>query len=54
MIIKKIAVKGEKGFSISLGGINYILGENATGKTTFIKLILYSLGTNIYKLNQSF
>ncbi|SMF86573.1 hypothetical protein SAMN05661091_3429 [Paenibacillus uliginis N3/975] len=47
MIIKKITVKGEKGFSISLGRINYILGENATGKTTFIKLILYSLGTNI-------
>lgn len=47
MILKKIVAKGEKGFTINFGKINYILGENATGKTTFIKLILYSLGTNI-------
>lgn len=47
MILKKIVVKGEKGLSVNFGKINYILGENATGKTTFIKLILYCLGTNI-------
>ncbi|MFC6332690.1 hypothetical protein ACFP56_08655 [Paenibacillus septentrionalis] len=47
MILKKIVVKGKKSLSVNFGKINYILGENATGKTTFIKLILYSLGTNI-------
>jgi DNA repair exonuclease SbcCD ATPase subunit len=47
MILKRIAVKGEKGLTVNFGKINYILGENATGKTTLIKLILYSLGTKV-------
>ncbi|MEC2342632.1 hypothetical protein P9H28_00760 [Paenibacillus barengoltzii] len=47
MIIEKMTVKGTLGLSISFGKINYILGENNTGKTTFIKLLLYALGTNI-------
>ncbi|WP_276356338.1 hypothetical protein [Cohnella caldifontis] len=47
MFIEKLTVKGTLGLSITFGKINYILGENNTGKTTLIKLILYALGTNI-------
>ncbi|WNR45234.1 P-loop NTPase family protein [Paenibacillus roseipurpureus] len=47
MILKKLVVQGKLGFSLQFGRINYVLGENGNGKTTLIKLILYSLGTYI-------
>ncbi|WP_010245358.1 hypothetical protein [Acetivibrio cellulolyticus] len=47
MLIHRINVKGEMGFEMVFGKTNILLGENKTGKSTFMKLILYGLGTYI-------
>lgn len=47
MEILRINVKGELGFSLEFGKINIILGDNKTGKSTFVKLLMYALGVRI-------
>jgi DNA repair exonuclease SbcCD ATPase subunit len=47
MHLKKIKIKGELYLDIEFNTINYILGENKTGKSTLFKLILYSLGAYV-------
>ena len=47
MKLIKLSVKGEYGCEYSFDKINVILGDNNTGKSTFLKLILYSLGAPI-------
>lgn len=47
MLIHRINVKGEMGFELAFGKTNILLGENKTGKSTFMKLMFYGLGTYI-------
>lgn len=47
MRLIKLNVKGELGCTYDFAKINVILGDNNSGKSTFIKLILYSLGAPI-------
>ena len=47
MKLIKLSVKGEYGCEYNFDKINVILGDNNTGKSTFLKLILYSLGAPI-------
>lgn len=47
MRINGINVSGEMSFNSSFTSKNVLLGENNSGKTTFIKLLLYALGVNI-------
>ena len=47
MRINKIIVDGSLNFNKTFSNINFILGRNKTGKTTFAKLLLYSLGVDI-------
>ena len=47
MWINGLQVTGTHGFSYSFGRSNILLGENGSGKSTFIKLILYALGARI-------
>lgn len=44
MYLKRIKVKGNLFIELEFNNINYILGENKTGKSTLYKLIIYSLG----------
>ncbi len=48
MWINGIQVTGAYGFSYEFGAVNVLLGENGSGKSTFVKLILYALGAQIH------
>lgn len=47
MKIYNLNVNGELTLNIKFDSKNILLGENNTGKSTFIKLLLYALGVNI-------
>lgn len=47
MNINRLRVKGEYNLDIVFKKINIILGQNRTGKTTLMKLIMYALGVNV-------
>lgn len=47
MRLNSIRVNGEYGLRYDFQEENVLLGANTTGKTTFIKLILYALGVDI-------
>lgn len=47
MKINSIKVSGDYGLFYEFSRVNILLGENATGKSTFTKLILYALGVKI-------
>lgn len=47
MKICNLNVNGELTLSRTFNEKNILLGENNTGKTTFVKLLLYALGVNI-------
>lgn len=47
MKLIKLCVKGKYGCEYKFDKINVILGDNNTGKSTFLKLILYALGAPI-------
>lgn len=47
MKIYNLNVNGELTLNINFENKNILLGENNTGKTTFVKLLLYALGVNI-------
>lgn len=47
MRLIRLSVKGEYGCQYEFDKINVILGDNNSGKSTFLKLILYSLGAPI-------
>ena len=47
MKIFNLNVSGELTFNAGFKEKNILLGENNTGKSTFVKLLLYSLGVNI-------
>lgn len=47
MKIYNLNVNGELTLSIKFDSKNILLGENNTGKSTFVKLLLYALGVNI-------
>ena len=47
MWIESIKVTGQYHLEYNFGKTNILLGENGTGKSTFIKLLLYSLGVDI-------
>ena len=49
MKLEKIEVEGKLGFSYSFNRINFLLGANGAGKTTFTKLLLYALGADFDK-----
>lgn len=46
MYINRLKVSGSLGFDFEFSSHNIILGENDTGKSTFCKLLLYSLGAD--------
>ncbi|TGM41704.1 hypothetical protein EHQ92_18065 [Leptospira biflexa] len=46
MKINRVKVTGKLGFDLTFSNRNIILGENGTGKSTFTKLLLYSLGAD--------
>lgn len=47
MRISNLNVSGELTLNVEFKEKNILLGENNTGKSTFVKLLLYSLGVNI-------
>lgn len=47
MRLSRIRVTGELGFECRFNETNVILGENKTGKSTLLKLIVYALGTPV-------
>lgn len=47
MKIYNLNVNGELTLNIKFDSKNILLGENNTGKSTFVKLLLYALGVNI-------
>lgn len=47
MYLKKIKAKGQLGFELEFNQKNIILGENSTGKSTLINLIIYVLGSRV-------
>ena len=47
MELIKLKVNGEYGCEYQFDKISVILGDNNTGKSTFLKLILYCLGAPI-------
>ena len=47
MKIYNLNVNGELTLNSKFDGKNILLGENNTGKSTFVKLLLYALGVNI-------
>jgi len=47
MHIDRMKVAGELSIDYTFNHINILLGEDNTGKSTFIKLILYALGIAI-------
>lgn len=47
MWIDSLKVTGEYYLEYTFGATNILLGENGTGKSTFVKLLLYILGVNI-------
>ncbi|WP_217585984.1 hypothetical protein [Lentibacillus saliphilus] len=47
MHINKIKVRGELELEQEFGRFNVILGENKTGKSTLMNLIIYALGTRV-------
>lgn len=47
MKIYNLNVNGELTLNINFDNKNILLGENNTGKSTFVKLLLYALGVNI-------
>lgn len=47
MRLNSIKVNGDYGLRFDFQEENVLLGANATGKTTFIKLILYALGVDV-------
>ena len=47
MKIFDLNVNGELTLNFNFGDKNILLGENNTGKSTFVKLLLYALGVNI-------
>lgn len=47
MWINRIKVTGDYGFDYTFSEINILLGENGTGKSTFVNLLLYALGVKI-------
>ena len=47
MKINSIKVSGEYSLFYEFSRVNILLGENGTGKSTFMKLILYGLGVKI-------
>ena len=50
MKIYNLNVNGELTLNIKFDSKNILLGENNTGKSTFVKLLLYALGVNINNL----
>ncbi len=47
MKIFNLVVNGEYTLNVDFDDKNILLGENNTGKSTFVKLLLYALGVNI-------
>lgn len=47
MRINSVKVTGNYGFKYNLNNKNILLGKNGTGKSTFMKLIMYGLGAKI-------
>lgn len=47
MWIDSLKVTGEYYLEYTFGATNILLGENGTGKSTFVKLLLYILGVDI-------
>ena len=47
MRLNSIKVSGEYGLRYDFKEENVLLGANTTGKTTFVKLILYALGVDV-------
>ena len=47
MWINSLKVTGECYLEYKFGATNILLGENGTGKSTFVKLLLYILGVDI-------
>lgn len=47
MKINSIKVSGDYSLYYEFSRVNILLGENGTGKSTFMKLILYGLGVSI-------
>lgn len=47
MWINSLKVTGEYYLEYTFGATNILLGENGTGKSTFVKLLLYILGVDI-------
>ena len=47
MKIFDLNVNGELTLNCDFNDKNILLGENNTGKSTFVKLLLYALGVNI-------
>ncbi|PWW30557.1 AAA domain-containing protein [Cytobacillus oceanisediminis] len=47
MQLQKIKVKGQLGLELEFDQINVILGENNTGKSTLMNLIIYALGSRV-------
>lgn len=47
MWINSLKVTGECYLEYNFGATNILLGENGTGKSTFVKLLLYILGVDI-------
>ena len=47
MWINSLKVTGECYLEYKFGATNILLGENGTGKSTFVKLLLYILGVDL-------
>ena len=47
MWINSLKISGEYSLEYTFGATNILLGENGTGKSTFIKILLYILGVDI-------
>ena len=47
MRLNRILVSGEIGCEYEFGDVNVLLGDNNSGKSTLMKLILFSLGAPI-------
>ena len=50
MRLNKIVVQGDIGCEYEFGDINVLLGDNNSGKSTLMKLILFCLGAPIIHL----
>lgn len=50
MRLNKIIVSGDIGCEYKFGDVNVLLGDNNSGKSTLMKLILFSLGHRLIRL----